>query len=250
MSREITMLVRATALSAFIVVLAAEKAKLEEHLQGESGLVFFVLFLMGVLMLGMVEVLVEIVPDTDWFQMNFNRKSYIQGWWLNYAANKSDGEIYNFALIKMGKKGDDMLIDGETFRASIDSDGSPVITPDGHFSSTLAKYSAKRQVLGFHFEIDGSDKVAKVGHMIAGNANYRFDRRDGPPVSFLGTFTTDAPSAFCKVIGHRIVETEWLSIHSLPEKYRELYRMAITNKWIGAGQVAPYKEPLASSAEQ
>ncbi len=88
-------------------------------------------------------------------------------------------------------------------------------------SATIAQYQSERGILGFNFTVDSSQKVAGCKHKIFGNAEYFFERSNEIPKTFTGDFSTETPSAFCSVIGHRLDEELIIYNDALIERYKD-----------------------------
>ena len=226
-------------MSVLVVVIAATKTKLEHRLPGDNVLVYFILFMLSLLVLTLIELLIESTRDADWVAKYFNRRDYIRGWWLNFGQDRNTREIYNFALLKIEIIEGRFFIDGRTFKVCLGGQAhNYIVRPDGHFFSTLSQYQSTRGLLGFHYTIDHSDKVAACGHKIFGNAEYFFERGRERPTTFVGEFSTESPSVFCSVTGHRIDEESITSDGSLQERYRKAFDLALRKKWVEPNQIS------------
>jgi hypothetical protein len=238
-----TKIIKALFISCLVVVLTAIKAKLEHRFEDLNFVLFFILFLLSFFTLAIFEVAFEKLNESDWFKRVFVKRDYIYGRWLNYAQDRDTLEVYNFALIKIHREGEELIVDGRTFKAFLNTEDQIAIIADGHFVSTIAQYQSTRSLLAFVFTIDDSDKVSMCGHKIFGNAEYHFEGTDKVPLKFLGEFSTSDPPVFCRVIGHRIEETLFKQNYSLVEEYRKCLENAIERKWIDLSQIpkAPMK---------
>jgi len=229
--------VRSLFLSSLVVVLTMIKSKLEHRFENVNLVLFFILFLMSFFALSIVEVAFEKLNESDWFKRIFFKRDYVYGGWLNYAEDRDTLEIYNFALLKIHCEGDEIYVDGRTFKAFLNMEDQITIIPDGHFVSTIAQYQSARGLLAFAFTIDDSDKVSMCKHKIFGNAEYSFKRTNSVPITFIGQFSTATPPIFCRVIGHRLEDTSITQHDSLVEEYRESLETALERKWIYLSQI-------------
>lgn len=224
--------------SCLVVALVVIKSELEKRYHDLDLFLYFFLFLISLFVLSIIEVVFERLDESNWLKRVTNRRHYIQGAWLNYAMIvESREEIYNFALLEIDCAGDQIQLDGSTFKASITTDKQINIFPEGHFYSTIAQYREENSQLGFDFTVDFSDRVIACKHQIVGSATYFFQRGNKVPTSFQGEFSTQDPASFCKVIGHRLDENQLTHSGSLTERYRKAIEIAIDRNWIDSNQI-------------
>lgn len=242
-------LLKALFTSSLVVALAVIKSKLEHRFEDLNALLYFMLFLTSLFVLSIIELCFEKLDEFDWFKRAFSAKDHIYGWWLNYAKDRDAQEIYNFAILKIDSSDGQVNLDGKTFKACINNNGQIDIITDGHFLSTIAQFQNERGLLGFNFIVDDSEKVRNCKHKIYGNAEYFFDRSDGVPTTFIGEFSTENPSTFCSIIGHRLDEKGIIQNNSLVERYRNALNHAIEKKWINLDLIQRCRTNVAAASE-
>jgi hypothetical protein len=228
--------------SCLVVALVGTKEKLERHLPQENAFVYFLVFITALFVLAAVEYAFDKAEESDWFSKLFFKSTYIRGWWLNYAVHIEESKgLYNFALLKIDFADDQYNVDGQAFRVACKGKGNFKITPDGHFSSTIAQFRPDRGLLGFNYTVDSSEKVSSI-NKISGMAEYFFERADGIPKNFTGQFATASPQDFCTVFGHRVEDEDVIQAGSIVERYRLCLDLAIQKNWIKEEQIPSMSE--------